>query len=771
MRQTFKFVASLGAFCAAAVLPATGQTLGGCNVFPANNIWNVPINTLPVDPNSTAYINTMGASTALHPDFSSSGGGIPYTVVPASQPEVSVSFSSPSQSDPGPYPVPSNAAIESGSDHHVLVLDQGNCKLYELFSASVNSNGTWTASSGAVFDLNSNILRPNGWTSSDAAGLPVLPGLVRYDEVMSGKISHALRMTAPQTRNTYIWPARHEASSLSGSQYPPLGERFRLKASFVISSSLPTEVQVILTALKTYGAILADNGSSWYISGATDSRWNDSNLHALSEIIGSNMEAVNESSLEVSPNSAAVTGGAVGLTGVYLDEREVSHGATVNAQAILTAAAPSGGATVSIASSNPSAVSAPSSVTVPAGSVSTSVPVTIGSISSTTPVVLSSSYNSATEPSPVLFVTGSSGTAPILSAFSTSAATTPGGTSITGTVSVTTAAPTGGTSVALKSQNSSVLSVPPTVTIPAGATSAPFTISALPQTANSTESITTTLNGESLSIAITVTAGSSKSAVLNSFTLSSTTVSGGSNVTGTVTLTGPAPSGGASVSLLSSNIAAASVPSTVVVPANSSSANFTVTTYKQTSNQVADITASFGGVSKSVNLTVTSNTVPPSSVSIFKSSAVPGTPSEPDGNAVELGVKFTSDVAGTVSGIRFYKGSSNTGTHTGHLWSASGTLLGSVTFENETATGWQQANFSTPVKIAANTVYVVSYYAPNGHYADDLNFFTSAANNAPLHALEAGADGANGVYVYGSSAFPTQGWYASNYWVDLVFVP
>jgi hypothetical protein len=209
----------------------------------------------------------------------------------------------------------------------------------------------------------------------------------------------------------------------------------------------------------------------------------------------------------------------------------------------------------------------------------------------------------------------------------------------------------------------------------------------------------------------------------------------------------------------------------VVVAAKSSSATFTVTTYKQTSNQIADITASFGGVSKGVNLTVTSSTVTPTSVSIFKSSAVPGTPSEPDGNAVELGVKFTSDVAGTVSGVRFYKGSNNTGTHTGHLWSASGTLLGTVTFENETATGWQQANFSTPVKIAANTVYVVSYYAPKGHYADDLNFFTSAVNNAPLHALEAGTDGANGVFVYGSSAFPTQGWYASNYWVDLVFVP
>ncbi|MGH9584482.1 MAG: hypothetical protein ACRD4O_16280, partial [Bryobacteraceae bacterium] len=294
-----------------------GQTLGGCSVFPTNNVWNMPVDTLPVDQNSNAYINSIGSSTGMHPDFSSSGGGIPYNVVPASQPEVPVSFSSPDESDPGQYPIPANATVEAGSDGHVLVLDQGNCKLYELFSATKNSNGSWSAGSGAVFDLNSNILRPSGWTSADAAGLPILPGLVRYDEVMSGQIDHALRITVPHTRDQFIWPARHLASSLSETQYPPMGQRFRLKASFDVSP-YPFDVQVILNALKKYGAIVADNGSAWYISGAPDPRWNDSDLHALGKVLGSNLEAVDESSLEVSPNSGAVAGGPTAITGIYL---------------------------------------------------------------------------------------------------------------------------------------------------------------------------------------------------------------------------------------------------------------------------------------------------------------------------------------------------------------------------------------------------------------------------------------------------------------------
>ena len=290
----------------------TGQTLQGCPVFPADSIWNTPIENLPVDPNSSAYISTIGATQGLHPDFGSgawNGGpiGIPYTVVSGTQAKVNITFDYSDESDPGPYPIPPDAAIEGGSqstgDRHVLVLDRDNCILYEVFSAYPQPDGSWQAGSGAVFNLRSNSLRPRGWTSADAAGLPILPGLARYDEVASGEIRHALRFTAPQTRKEYLWPARHYASSLTASNYPPMGQRFRLKAAFDVSFFSP-EVQVILRALKKYGMILADNGSSWYISGAPDPRWNNDKLVSeLRQVTGSNFEAVDQSSLMVSADS------------------------------------------------------------------------------------------------------------------------------------------------------------------------------------------------------------------------------------------------------------------------------------------------------------------------------------------------------------------------------------------------------------------------------------------------------------------------------------
>jgi len=490
----------------ASVATPAGPALGGCPVFPANNVWNTPINNLPVDPNSAAYINTIGRSAPLHADFSSTGGGIPYNIVPAGQPLVSVDFVANSQGDPGPYPIPANAKIEQGSDHHVLVLDQGNCKIYELWEASLNTDGvTWSANNGAIFDLNSDILRPSGWSSADAAGLPILPGLVKYDEVMSGQINHAIRMTAPQTLDTFRWPARHEASSLTGTQYPPMGERFRLQASFDVTS-FPAPVQVILNALKKYGAILADNGSSWYLTGAPDSRWNDSEMATISQVLGSNMEAVAESSLGVEINSGAVANSPMALVGIYLNQREVSADARVNAQAILTEAAPSGGATVSVVSSNSGAISAPATVTVPAGSVAVSVPVTIGKIAESTPVVLSSTYGIVTAPSPVLLVNGTSNIlVPLLSAMSVSAATVTGGTSLTGTVTLFGTAPSGGTTVALSSSNASAASVPPTVLVPAGATAASFVVTTYAQTANALATIGANLNGEALAVPIAIT--------------------------------------------------------------------------------------------------------------------------------------------------------------------------------------------------------------------------------------------------------------------------
>jgi len=285
--------------------------VAGCAVFPADNIWNVPVATLPVDRNSDAYIATIGADRPVHPDFGSGlydGGpiGIPFVTVPGSQPKVPVTFLYDDESDPGPYPIPPNPPIEGGpnsdGDRHVLVVDRDRCILYELFNAFPQAYESWRADSGAIFDLRSNALRPVGWTSADAAGLPMLPGLVRYDEVASGEIRHALRFTAPQTRRAFLWPARHFASRLTGTQYPPMGQRFRLRANFDISSFSP-EVRVILRALKKYGLMLADNGSSWFISGVPDERWDNDVLRQLRRVRGSDFEAVDVSSLMIDPDS------------------------------------------------------------------------------------------------------------------------------------------------------------------------------------------------------------------------------------------------------------------------------------------------------------------------------------------------------------------------------------------------------------------------------------------------------------------------------------
>jgi hypothetical protein len=289
-----------------------GPTLAGCPIFPVSNVWNTRIDLLPIDPRSADYINAIGPGTGLHPDFGSGtwdGGpiGIPYAIVPGGQPPLPVTFDYAGESDPGPYPIPPDPPIEggpgSGGDRHVLLVDAGNCVLYELYAAYPQPDGSWHAGSGAVFDLRGNALRPATWTSADAAGLPILPGLVRYDEVAAGAIRHALRFTVVHTRNEFIWPARHQASSSSDPAYPPMGQRFRLKAGFDVSG-FPTSVQVILAALKFYGMIVADNGSNWYISGAPDERWNNDELHALSRVHGSDFEAVDESSLIVDPNSA-----------------------------------------------------------------------------------------------------------------------------------------------------------------------------------------------------------------------------------------------------------------------------------------------------------------------------------------------------------------------------------------------------------------------------------------------------------------------------------
>ena len=316
--RTISFLVAFGLFAAAA---DAQQTVGGCTVLPANNIWNTPVDTLPVLSNSASMVTTIGASTGFHADFGAgmwNGGpiGIPFITVPGTQTKYPATFLYADESDAGPYAVPLNAPIEGGSnstgDRHAIAIDTGHCILYELYNAFPQT-ASWSADAGAIFDLNSNALRPSGWTSADAAGFPIMPGLVTYDEVLSGEIKHAIRFTAPRSRQEFVWPARHYASSLTGTQYPRMGERFRLKASVDISS-YPADVQVILRAMKRYGIMMADNGSAWYISGQPDPRWNDSNLHTLGQLLGSNFEAVDATVLMIDPNSGAALQNGVTVT-------------------------------------------------------------------------------------------------------------------------------------------------------------------------------------------------------------------------------------------------------------------------------------------------------------------------------------------------------------------------------------------------------------------------------------------------------------------------
>ena len=283
---------------------AAAATLGGCPVFPPDNPWNQRVDRLPVLGNSDAIVRSIGATDTMHADFGSGlwdGGpiGIPFVTVGGSQPKVPISFDYADESDDGPYPIPSRAPIEGGrnadGDRHVIVVDRKRCRLYEVFGAYPRGSG-WTAGSGAIWNLRSNRLRPRGWTSADAAGLPILPGLARYDEVKRGRIDHALRFTTARTRRAFIYPARHFASDLTDPNLPAMGQRLRLRRSYEISR-FPRQARIVLKALKRYGMILADNGSPWYLSGAPDSRWSNDQLHTLGRVPGSAFEVVNTATL------------------------------------------------------------------------------------------------------------------------------------------------------------------------------------------------------------------------------------------------------------------------------------------------------------------------------------------------------------------------------------------------------------------------------------------------------------------------------------------
>lgn len=312
-----------------------GASLQGFLPFPADNPWNRDVSADPVDPGSAAIIAFIGAGAGLHADFGAglyNGGpiGIPYTVVAsATQPRVPIAFTAyGGESDPGPMPIPAAAPVEGGNastgDRHVLVLDRDTCLLYELYRAFPQGDGSWTADSAAVWDLKSNTLRPFGWTSADAAGLPVFPGLARYDEVAAGAIPHALRFTVPTSRRAYLLPATHWASSNTSTSAPPMGLRVRLKAGVDIST-YPQQARIVLTALKRYGMILADNGSAWYITGAPDDRWDNSHLAALSGIKGSDLEVVQMGTV----NTGNPTGPAPAISAFTATPGSVLRGASV----------------------------------------------------------------------------------------------------------------------------------------------------------------------------------------------------------------------------------------------------------------------------------------------------------------------------------------------------------------------------------------------------------------------------------------------------------
>ena len=312
-RRALAAAAVLAAMAVAAivVLPGDGDAqrlpnAAGCPILPKSHAFNQRVDDLPTAANSQTLVSAIGNADELHADFGSgtyAGGpiGIPYAVVGAGQRKVPVAFDIADESDRGPYPIPRSAPIEGGAgadgDRHVLVIDRDRCRLYELYDARPRDGGArWTAGSGAIFDLRSNQLRPAGWTSADAAGLPILPGLARYSEVADGAIDHALRFTARRTRRAYVYPARHFASDDDDPALPPMGLRVRLKAN-VSLAGLGRQATVVARALKRYGALLADNGSPWYVSGAPDRRWDDDDLRTLDRLTGRDFEVVDTRSL------------------------------------------------------------------------------------------------------------------------------------------------------------------------------------------------------------------------------------------------------------------------------------------------------------------------------------------------------------------------------------------------------------------------------------------------------------------------------------------
>ena len=541
-------------------------TIGNCPVFPADNVWNTAVDQLPVASYSATWVGTIGSAAPLHPDFGSDPtNGMQFVTVPGTQTKYPATFTYSGDSDPGPYAIPLNAPIEGGSsstgDRHAIAIDTDNCILYEMWSAYPQA-ASWSAGSGAIFNLGSDALRPSGWTSADAAGLPVFAGLIRYDEVASGQINHALRFTVPQTQNTFVWPARHFASSLTGYQYPPMGTRFRLRANYDISGFSATN-QVILTALKKYGMFIADNGSSWFVQGVTDPRWNDTDLHALTQVPGSAFEAVDESSLMVSSDSGQTTTGASAAVTVSINPTTatVTTGSSVQFSATVSNSTTQtvtwsvngiagGSSTVGTISSSglytaPAAVPNGGSVTVTATSTasttaSASATVTVNAPAVQAPVLSSISPNSGTQGSSVsVTLTGSN--------FQSSAAVNIGGGSgvtvsgvkvvsasqLQATLSIGASASTGTYSISVSTSAGTSTAVGFTVNASATAPTAPTqpvsgtpTLSSLaPQTVKRGSTVKVTISGANF------TAGASVAVRANHLTVSNVVVVNSNTIT------------------------------------------------------------------------------------------------------------------------------------------------------------------------------------------------------------------------------------------------
>ncbi|MGY4387349.1 hypothetical protein [Streptomyces virginiae] len=291
-----------------------GGKAPACPTAPSDSFWHAPVDELPVHPKSDRYVASIGAAEPLHPDFGSGLAegrpfGIPVTVSETTVPESKVSLDYAEESDTSGYRIPPDAKVENGpasdGDRHVVVWDKALCKSYELFDAERQGGGAWHAGSGAIFDLRSNALRPDGWTSADAAGLAILPGLARYEEAAGGRIDHAIRITVPRSDQSYVWPARHQAGQAADSSLPPMGLRLRLKSS-VDTSGLAPQAKAVADALKKYGVIVADNGSPWYITGEENAGWDNAQLDGLKAFKGSDFEAVDASGLQQAPDSGAV---------------------------------------------------------------------------------------------------------------------------------------------------------------------------------------------------------------------------------------------------------------------------------------------------------------------------------------------------------------------------------------------------------------------------------------------------------------------------------